>query len=96
MIKPDELPLKWGLLELRGTRVFEIVKAMDQTPNGINEMDLLLSIIRRTAPPKRGGVSVKCYSHQLESENPRATLSVAADDLAEEIRRGVEGETCKD
>lgn len=70
----EELPEKWGLLELTGTKIRTIKGAEAFSHyNTHNELFILLSAIRRIGhtPPK--GVSIKCYS--IESLN-RATLGI--------------------
>lgn len=47
IIKPDELPENWGLLEIRDRQVREIVPAVAQRANKRNEVSFLVSILRR-------------------------------------------------
>lgn len=49
LIRPHDIPEKWGLLWYNGSNELEIVKdAIAQNANVINERAILLSIIRRS------------------------------------------------
>lgn len=76
LLKPEELPSGWGLLEWDG-RKLRIAKEADHQshePGAREEISLLLSAMRRLAGEKPAGVSVRCYT--FESKN-RATLGLA-------------------
>lgn len=47
IIKPDDLPEHWGLLEVRERQVREIVEATLQPASKKNEVALLVSVLRR-------------------------------------------------
>lgn len=70
----DELPRGWGLLELRGKRIYEIVKPQAFSDyNWDSEIVILLSAIRRIGKCAPDGISVRFYTTQTKC---RATLTV--------------------
>lgn len=75
IIKESELPAKWGLLELTGSKVRVVRKSeyFEET-NHRHEIGILLSTIRRIGQNEPKGVSIKFYT--IESKNT-ATLGVA-------------------
>ncbi len=73
LIRPEELPPSWGLLELTKGKLREIVKPTPQQANKKHEVGLLLSALRRVAHTAPKGISVRCYT--FDSKN-RATLGV--------------------
>jgi len=84
LIKETELPAKWGLLELTGSRVRVVRKSgYFEATNHRHEIAILLSTIRRIGQNEPKGVSIKFYT--IESKNT-ATLGVArmANDRAKE------------
>ena len=74
MIKPHEIPSRWGLIEWSGKQMRIVVKP-EAFPehNHRKELELMISALRRTGTYAPSGVSVKVYSYQTQC---RATLSV--------------------
>lgn len=78
LIKPEELPSNWGLLEVsEAGKVRTQVKAQSQPAFFQAESDLLLSALRRVgqAIPDGAGVSVKYYTIKTKG---KATLGIQA------------------
>lgn len=78
LIKIEELPNGWGLIEVNDKNKCRIVrKAEQQEANKKREMIVLTSLIRRIGqnPPK--GVSIKCYTYETKNN---ATLTVLNED----------------
>ena len=74
LIKWEELPEKWGLLEWDGKKLRETVKPKaHREVNHRSETSLLVSALRRVALAAPEGISVRCYKFQTRS---RATLGV--------------------
>lgn len=74
IIKLEELPPKWGLLELTGPRIRVLRKSEHFTEaNHRHEIGILLSTLRRIGKCAPVGTSIKCYT--IETQN-RATLGV--------------------
>ncbi len=74
LLKPDELPPGWGLLELHGTHVAKVSKSdIFHQRKHTAETSLLLSALRRIGAITPKGVKVKHYSY-YENGEPRATL----------------------
>lgn len=73
LIRADELPPKWGLLEWDGRRMRVVVKSEYHAGDGRSEISVLLSAIRRIGKCAPTGYSVKFYT--MESKN-RATLGI--------------------
>ena len=74
LIKVEELPSKWGLIEVDEKNKCKIVKyAERQQSNKNHELIILTSIIKRIGqnPPK--GVSIRCYAYETKNN---ATLTV--------------------
>lgn len=79
IIKPEELPEKWGLLEVRNSRIFRVADAKPfEDANHIHEKVILLSLLRRVGQIKPQGVSINAY---YNSTADRATLCM---DIEEE------------
>lgn len=83
MLKAEEMPEGWGLLEWTGKKIIETAKANPQQRTGLGwqdgrnyELELLLSAMRRIGNAAPKGVSVKCYTYE---SNNRATLGVVCD-----------------
>ena len=74
LIRTDELPPHWGLLESAKGKLREAVKATHQDANKKEEVGLLLSALRRIAHTAPKGVSVRCYTMTTKC---RASLGVA-------------------
>jgi hypothetical protein len=73
IIRQDELPAGWGLLELRGERVYKTVESHGFDKDYQAEISVLVSTIRRIGPDVRG-MSIKRYS--IPTKNT-ATILVA-------------------
>ena len=71
LIKVEELPKGWGLLELsgRGVRVTKDLKyhAYRKDKDTRAELGLLLSCMRRLGNHKLSGVSVKAYTYETQN-----------------------------
>lgn len=73
LVRVEELPERWGLLEVHGRGVRVIKKAgIFININRAHQEVILLSTIRRIGQLKPKGVSIRCYLH--ENKN-RATLT---------------------
>lgn len=75
LIRTEELPDGWGLLEWDGQRLLERVKAAHRCKRGNarEEVRLLLSAIRRIGHQAPKGVSVRCYDYETKN---RATIGL--------------------
>ena len=74
MVKPDELPPKWGLLWLKGRSITVQREPYWHTTGRRDEVHLLVSAVRRLATTQGvRGMSVRLYQH--ENPGARATLS---------------------
>lgn len=73
VIRPESLPLRWGLLELTGARIRKVRESETFETNHRHEIGILLSTIRRIGGNAPTGVSVRCYT--IVTQN-RATLGV--------------------
>jgi len=79
IIKPEELPEKWGLLESYGNRV-RIIKDPDWffiEKDCRGELTLLVSAFRRIEGIMPSGVSAKCYQYKTKN---RATIGIKKKD----------------
>lgn len=80
LVKADEVPEPWGLMEVHGQRITQI-KAADSckvTDRGY-EVSLLTSALRRmVCEPGVRGISCKTYT--IESSQPRAEVYAMAED----------------
>ncbi len=85
LISPNELPRLWGLLELRGRRIFRVVAAQHSPKNSRHELALLVSALRRV-DGHGPGVSVKHYS--IDTRN-RAVVIAAKEYPEPELNEGV-------
>ena len=76
LIKLEELPEGWGLLEIRGSRVF-ITGSAVRTPVSSRafEVQLLTSALRRMVGPQTTGIRCRVHQH-VGTGDPRATLAV--------------------
>ena len=74
LIKADELPPGWGLLEVHEKQIRVVREAARQESNKRHEMGLLVSALRRFGPLKPTGVSVKFYTYQTKNT---ATVGIA-------------------
>lgn len=73
IIKVEDLPGKWGLLELTAKRIRVVQKAEPLEANRLREILILLSALRRIGQNCPLGMSVRCYT--MNTGN-RATLGV--------------------
>lgn len=74
LLSVDELPPKWGLLELTGSKVRMVKESQHfEEANDRHEIGILLSTLRRIGKQSPSGVSVRCYT--IETKN-RATLGM--------------------
>jgi len=82
LIKPDELPNDWGLIETDGKKYFPILgfnkdgninKTHFPFKNHQAEIGLLVSVLRRVGQNAPEGVSIKTYINQ---ERKKATLTI--------------------
>ena len=77
LVSVDELPAKWGLLEVSGRGIGMLREAEqfygDERDLG-GELSILVSCLRRIGQqPRPGAVSVKCYTYATKN---RATLGI--------------------
>lgn len=80
VIKPDELPPMWGLIEAKTDGALRVkVKAQTQARNAEGEQYLLMSCLRRIGAhvPEGEGVSVKTYTIKTKRT---ATLGIAPEE----------------
>lgn len=79
LIKPEELPEKWGLIEVDEKDRIKIIKhAERQEANKKAEHIVLKSIIKRIGQNPPEGVSIKCYVY--ETKNNTTLLINRSDD----------------
>ena len=74
LIKLDELPDKWGLLELTGPRMRVVKEASYRPSNQTSEIRLLMSAMRRIAQQAPKGIAVKCYT--IPNPKAKSTLGI--------------------
>ena len=71
VLKPEDMQNGWGLLELRGSRVYEVFTPRfrpDEEKDRWGETKILLSCLRRFGHAAEGGVSVKSYHYDPKYE----------------------------
>ena len=74
MIKPEELPQGWGLLEVSDEGKVRVKsQPLTRKSNKEAETSLLVSAIRRIGQNPPLGISVKCYTFKTQN---RATISI--------------------
>lgn len=73
IIRVDELPLNWGLIEPSGRGVRVLVYAKPQAYHSRSETMTLISVIRRIGQNAPQGISVKSYTYQTKC---KATLGI--------------------
>lgn len=78
VIKFEELPPKWGLLELTAEKIRVRVTASGQACNQWAEQKLLVSAIRRIGQSPPPGLSVACYT--MDSKR-RATIGIKPEEV---------------
>lgn len=77
IIKTEEVPENWGLLEIKGQRVYNIVKPKPFAEyNRKSEVGILLSLLQRIGQTAPQGVSIRCYN--FETKNT-ATLGIKSE-----------------
>lgn len=82
IIRVEELPDHWGLMEWRSGKMWIVKKAEPQRheEGAREEIQLLLSAIRRLGPLRPQGVNVKFYTQEyyttLDAPVSRATLGI--------------------
>ena len=75
LLTGEDLPAKWGVLEVFCGRVVVAKKPETFSEiNGSGEIALLLSCLRRIGQQCPTGVSIKCYT--IESRKNRTTLGI--------------------
>ena len=78
LVTVEEVPIGWGLLELRGSRIYRVRASLAFDPNYQEEIKLLQSAICRIGQDCPTGISVRFYTDQtkrtatlsIETENP--------------------------
>lgn len=76
LISLDELPDKWGLLEIKSKKIYVVKEASLQIEkNYRSEQSLLMSCIRRLGKDIDNGINVKIYNKTRSNKNPKATLN---------------------
>ncbi len=74
LLKAEDLPEGWGLLEVAGKKVYKAVAPLNNPDRDHgSEQRLLVSCLRRIGKNSPNGVSVKCYTYQTKN---RATLGL--------------------
>jgi len=69
LIKIEELPENWGLIEVDEKDKCKIVKFAEKQPsNKRGEMMVLTSLIKRIGQNAPEGVSIKCYSYETKNK----------------------------
>lgn len=77
LVKVDELPAGWGLLEYSKGKVRAVLGSKDFEANRNREVGMLLSAIRRLGVSSTATCSIRCYT--IENKK-KATLSVRKDE----------------
>ena len=79
LLKPDELPDKWGLIEVAGKRTrLKKEAGYFKECNRVREVGILLSVLQRVGQNCHAGISIRVY--QYETKN-RATLTLNREEL---------------
>lgn len=74
LIKPEELPDNWGLLETTGKRIKIIKMAKPfKEYNTKNEMHIIISTFRRLRVPDGNHCSIRAYTYETKN---KATLTM--------------------
>lgn len=73
VIPVNDLPSKWGLLEVTGSRIRRARDSEYFEANHRHEIGILISCLRRIGRTAPQGVSIKCYT--IETRN-RATIEI--------------------
>lgn len=77
LVRPEELPAGWGLLELRGDRVYEVRRSDHHEVDHRAELSILVSVLRRINVPV-AGVSIRFYS--IPTANRSVVIAQQEDD----------------
>ncbi len=75
LIRAEELPRDWGLIEVEGTRVCNFLPCQRLPVDKREETLMLLSVLRRLKVPVGRHVKIRAYQID-DGEEPRATLSL--------------------
>lgn len=75
MIKVEDLPERWGLLELSKGKLKLTIASLHHQRGVVAETSLLTSALRRVAHQCPKGIAVRCYTIET-TKTPRATLGV--------------------
>lgn len=68
LIKTEELPENWGLLEVNEKDKIKVVKhAQRQASDKSSEIIVLASIIKRIGQKPPNGVSIRCYTYETKN-----------------------------
>jgi len=67
LLKPEELPIKWGLMEAFNGKIKVVKLAEHQEAAKNGEMSVLMSLIRRIGRNSPEGVSVKFYIYETKN-----------------------------
>lgn len=84
IVSVEELPPKWGLLELTGGKV-RVRKEAERFPgaNFRHEVCIMISALRRIGHAAPQGTSIKCYTYETKN---RATLGIGTMDNSQDHR----------
>lgn len=70
LIKTEELPEGWGLLEVDEKDKIRLVKPAErQTANKEDEIYILTSLLRRIGQDPPEGVSIRCYTYETKNNS---------------------------
>ncbi|MBU1248701.1 MAG: hypothetical protein KKB70_08385 [Proteobacteria bacterium] len=91
IITTEDLPEKWGLLEVRGSKVFKIVEAemFDRPAAAMAEHPVVFSLLRRLecADPDLLDMGLEVASVSLRVQNARRLLKIEEDKLRKRLIR---------
>jgi len=74
LLKPEEIPEGWGLLETTGKRVKKIkLPIAFYNYNLKNEMNIIISAFRRLRIPEGNHCSIRAYTHETKN---RASITI--------------------
>lgn len=73
LLRPDDLPSGWGLIEYHNGRCRIAVKATWGACNYRQEVRMLLSVLRRVRGVQPEGMSIRCYTYTTKNT---ATLTL--------------------
>jgi hypothetical protein len=75
LVKPEEIPPEWGLLEVHPKHVRQVIEAAHrEKQDWRREHSLLVSALRRIGQDPPQGLRVKAYTYQTKC---RATVGIA-------------------